>query len=555
MKNLILTAVTLCALVAAGVGSTIAGLSDSEVSMGNFFETGALDLRVSDAGHQEYDDPDLPPLIQAGSVYPESARSFAFDIHSVSEPSGKIANAYIRFNDLRQTEAESAKHLDGRPDPENTAEYGGYLAGMEIPGLAGGAAGLIDYIQVAVYFDADGDGETELILGNPDWGETGTVYLQKLAEEWLSLGMVPACEVRDGVIFLHVSDIPESVWGEDIFPEDIPFSHWPTNALMLDRLTFKLEFALTQEPISDSFAPDVNPHVSLSADPPRVKCLWETPDNADPFHELDGAQMLPSGIYQVSREVRVWALVQPPAGVPVSRVLADLYFPIGPPENGRFKERLELSLVNNAEAVLRFDEAASAGLFIFAPGADSVASRNDLIAGRAFVYLGKASLGYADPAGNYSVRVWAETVSGSSLPLANVFTYAPLTSLEFDFDSITYENIVEGTKTSVTGDDDFSSRNVPTLRNVGNTCTRLVVWQDDMGFGKTGREWNVSFDVGVGDRASRHDLTPLENVFLPEVIPPGETRLLDFSVFVRRASPGIYTGQMRLGSIYTPFSP
>jgi predicted ribosomally synthesized peptide with SipW-like signal peptide len=250
MKNIFLSVVVICALAVAGVGGTLAGFSDTELSEDNYFEVGSLDLKVSYKG-VEYDDPFVPTMFNATKMWPCISKDFTFDMHSLSEPDGELAYAYIHFKDFLCDESPSTKHPTGRPEPENVAEGGGWLANVNTAPLGplGQDCTLPDYVEIYIEFDLDGDGILEPILGNPIWGDPGTVYLGELDCWWIDLGVLPACQTRDGKVSLHISQIPEEDFGYDYFPDDKPFNDWPTNALMLDKCTFSVEFALTQDPI------------------------------------------------------------------------------------------------------------------------------------------------------------------------------------------------------------------------------------------------------------------------------------------------------------------
>jgi predicted ribosomally synthesized peptide with SipW-like signal peptide len=259
MKNIFLSVVVICALAVAGIGGTLAGFTDTELSENNYFEVGSLDLRVGDAAGTEYDDPNLPTLIEANLMWPCGSQEFFFDMHSVSDPEGEAANAYIQFQDFYCAELPTTLHPTGRPEPENVAENGGELANETIAGLGPVRQNstLPDFIEVYIQFDTDGDGALEPILGNPVWGETGTVYLGDLDSCWVDLGEIPAAEERLGKITLHISGWSEEEWNQrfgtslELFPDDMPFNDWPTNALMLDKVSFNVQFALTQDPIPD----------------------------------------------------------------------------------------------------------------------------------------------------------------------------------------------------------------------------------------------------------------------------------------------------------------
>lgn len=267
MKNIFLTLVIVCALTIGGISGTLADFSDTAISEDNVIEVGNLDLKVSkDSGGTWFDDPDVPSMIQAQGVWPSTARDFAFQLHNASDFDNP-GYAYLRLRDIECYEVLSEKHPDGRPEPEVVAEEGGWLANHEIPAMEawGQNDTLADFIEVYLEFDVDGDGITESVLGNPDWGQPGTVYLSDLwdiqDEEgcWIPVGTIHGSETRQGHVTLHISSWSEEKWNGrfdtslDYFDDDLPFNDWLTNLFMSDGLSFSMDFALTQEPIADKY--------------------------------------------------------------------------------------------------------------------------------------------------------------------------------------------------------------------------------------------------------------------------------------------------------------
>ena len=258
MKNVILSVVVIGALVIAGVGGTLADFSDIEKSEDNSFEVGALDLKVSVDG-VEYDDPDVPMIIAAGGAFPCCSKDALFDVHNTGEGQ-ETGFLYIHIKDVECYELVNpdSKHPDGRTEPEDVAENGGWIGNVWVDGIGplGADCTLGDYIEVYIEYDLDGNGTLDPVIGNPIWGDPGTVYLNDLVCNWMDLGELPNCNTRDGKISLHISDIPEADFDDpvtglpyDYFPDDSPVDHWPTNALQLDGASFTIEFGLFQHPL------------------------------------------------------------------------------------------------------------------------------------------------------------------------------------------------------------------------------------------------------------------------------------------------------------------
>ncbi len=259
MKNIFLTAVIISALTISGIGGTLAGFSDTEMSENNFFEMGSLDLKVDNGGTEEYDDP-LPVMVQAAQVVPGLSQEFSFNMHSISEPEDRLAPAYIMFRDYFGYDVSSPEHPDAEPEPEKGVELGGKLAGKKLPALGEETASyLAKFVEVWLQFDTNGDGALESVLGNSDWGSAGTVYLSDLVDKWLDLGDMSANERHNGKITLHISSWSEEQWNArfgtnfSIFTDELPFNSWLTNQFMNDGVRFTIDFGLTQEPIPAAY--------------------------------------------------------------------------------------------------------------------------------------------------------------------------------------------------------------------------------------------------------------------------------------------------------------
>ena len=255
MKNIFLTVVVVCALVVVGIGGTLAGFSDTERSLNNFFEVGNMDLKVSGSTATEYDDvgtAGIPiKIVQGYLAWPCVSQDFSFDMHNLSD-NPQSGHAYIMIKDLSCYEVYTTKFPSpNRPEPENVAENGGVLANVWTAGLGawGQNCTLGDFIEVVLTYD------NQIILGtNNPWGGEGTVYLSDIAGKWIYLGDIPGCNIKYGDIALHISQWSEEEWSAkhatvNYFANDLPFNDWLTNLFMNDGVKFTLEFGLTADPI------------------------------------------------------------------------------------------------------------------------------------------------------------------------------------------------------------------------------------------------------------------------------------------------------------------
>ena len=280
MKAVFLSIVVVCALVVAGIGGTLAGFSDTERSLLNNVEVGNMDLKVSvGANGPEYDDP-VPAIVDAGLLWPCNSQDFNFDLHNLSDNTSKSAYAYMRIKDLECYEVWTAKFPNpDRPEPEDVAENGGWLANTLIAGLGpfGQNCTLADFIEILITYDGS------IMAGNnTPWGGAGTVYLSDMIPagwqpgdnpdtiKWIYLGQIAGCETKYGDIAVHISNWSEEMWMArasavasglplipNYFANDLPFNDWLTNLFMNDGVEFTIEFALTQDPIPNSYL--INP--------------------------------------------------------------------------------------------------------------------------------------------------------------------------------------------------------------------------------------------------------------------------------------------------------
>lgn len=256
MKAIFLSVVVVCALVIAGIGGVFANYQDIETSHLNYVETGDLDLKVSYQG-QEYDDPNVPMLIDADNFMPECIdKSFHFDLHNVGDYDQGTGWVYFHIKNLVFTDT-------GKTEPENAAELGinpvGELDDGTIisPGAdalgadwgTGAGGELADHISVSILTSPDpypGGTFTALDLSAYDTNDDGVVKLSELV-----CNQVLICELDSGeTVYVWVSlwlqDVPESALDINLFPGTGKWEDWPTNALQNDKVEFDISFELFQ---------------------------------------------------------------------------------------------------------------------------------------------------------------------------------------------------------------------------------------------------------------------------------------------------------------------
>jgi hypothetical protein len=166
----------------------------------------------------------------------------------------------------------------------------------------------------------------------------------------------------------------------------------------------------------------------------------------------------------------------------------------------------------------------------------------------ALLYYTTAEISYCQPGGNYYVGVTAFDVLGHQADyLYNSFWYIPTSAVEIDFTQVDYSPVHVGIDKVVGGDQDMTTPNKPTVRNIGNTPISLSIEQSDMQFGQTGTVWNVHFDARMGANGIYVDYDPYEEADIPGTLPLCTLEKLDFSIHVDKAVSGYtYTGWMKI---------
>jgi len=266
MKNVFLSVVIICALTIAGVGGVFADYQDIETSHDNYFETGSLDLLVSDMQGNLWEDPNVPVVIDADNIMPECQnKSFHFNLENVGDYEQGTGWVYLHvknaiYSDSGRTEPEDAVERNNalghgnNPIGEladgtfitspgwgaNLDELGYHMevAILTAPGVVGTPPSLGDYTNVDLSdYDLNGDGYikfnelvcNQILIGELDSEET--IYV------WISLWFqdIPEEHLRVDLDYFDESNPAEAKWND-----------WPTNALQDDQVDFDISFELFQ---------------------------------------------------------------------------------------------------------------------------------------------------------------------------------------------------------------------------------------------------------------------------------------------------------------------
>ena len=281
--------------------------------------------------------------------------------------------------------------------------------------------------------------------------------------------------------------------------------------------------------------------LSGSGDPPVVKAKWELPDD-DP--NKPGTQIFPPLIHNASLTVEYYAVVTDQQGIDdIDRVYVDVYHP-----DGTFKYQVQLYQVEDvSEAVAMIEDAADKGVITLAPGFTVADLIHEVEKYEAKVFVGEGELSYHQPYGNYTVSAYAyDQNNGRSAYLNNTFEYVRGVGFEIDFTEINFGDVEVCKNKWISGDEEWGTPD-PTIRNIGNTPAKIKVHFDDMGFGKTGDEWNVEYDARLG--LFEHVVfEPCEEVELPGTLNLCTTEEISFSIHVKKGE-GEHTGNMTISAV------
>jgi len=342
------------------------------------------------------------------------------------------------------------------------------------------------------------------------------------------------------------------------------------------------------------FAADVPTTVDVVAtgSAPFVKCKWEEGMvggvNADTSSQ-PGLQINQNpGTYVCNGDVPAFtlgkvgicylAVVTHPISMSlVNAVYADVYHPnvkkltnlTGVPTSdsewcGSFKYELRLDpfLTNdNTAAVAAFQAAYNKGLVTLEQGVTPADVIEEILQGEAELYKGCEYICTHQPAGEYTVKVWAATGAAQSNILINILTVNQLNSFLLDFTGVSYGQVAVGFEKQIGVDTNMCTPLKPTVWNNGNVYINLKVMQDDAGFGQTSTQngivWNVHWAARLGDEqvGVKVAYDPFTTVTLPNVLVMCTPAKLDFFILIDKAisGPKVYSGAMTITSVVVPF--
>ena len=256
MKDILLSAVVISALVVAGIGGTLADFSDSEEEIDNSLQAGSLDLKVNGK-----DDPALQHFTI--KMTPDKIYDVTRTVKNVGTIDGWF---YIHIKNVRCEEAND-KDVNGdnvtgqvpedNPEPENVAQDGGWVGQVEVDGIGDNVTAncqaFNDHVEVvSLYFGPKGGTLLPVNL-NAFKDAQGRVLLSALECNQIPIGglELPACGVEYTLRFqFKFRDIDEAYFGFNYFDvndeHEVKWNWWPTNAFQGDKLKFDILYELLQ---------------------------------------------------------------------------------------------------------------------------------------------------------------------------------------------------------------------------------------------------------------------------------------------------------------------
>jgi hypothetical protein len=314
---------------------------------------------------------------------------------------------------------------------------------------------------------------------------------------------------------------------------------------------------------------------------PKIIAQWQMLEEDESHHlGLDdsansGVQILPSGQYEIDKEFSVCALVAS-GHDEITSVLATINYPVNVAYRrednfracGREQSLVKLKKVEverasnllcnqlrvNNNNLLSWNSDRDKN---YSYGYDQVCGQEGFVATRkASLYCATSSLAYDDPAGDYKIKLKASNTSGEFDTMENNLKYLELTNYEKDFDDIQYGMVMQNQRKYLLGDENWGNEEAPTVRNTGNTRLQIKILQNDFNLGKTGDDWNVSYQARVGSIAKYNDYYPEETSIINDGLDLGDIKNIDLAIFINnfpeKEEQVSFTGEMILSAQKIP---
>jgi predicted ribosomally synthesized peptide with SipW-like signal peptide len=253
MKNIFLSVVVVCALVVAGVGGTLATLSDTEESVGNKIEVASLDLKVNDKDDANaWGSTGVGAVLVQECILPDTPMQTLVKVENEGCADGYLYIVFKSLSCYNVVKAGQEGWIEDtnipanvarlKPEPEMVAEYGGTIAQKTVPGIGrtGDNCCMGSHTYVWAGLDKNTPFWDNIVMGDTD-------------DALSYVGMLPKCGGDHFINF--VFNVPQENEGQykmDYFNDLSPFNDWPANALQADGITFKILFILVDHQLSET---------------------------------------------------------------------------------------------------------------------------------------------------------------------------------------------------------------------------------------------------------------------------------------------------------------
>jgi len=317
---------------------------------------------------------------------------------------------------------------------------------------------------------------------------------------------------------------------------------------------------------------------------PSIGTVTNNLESGDPDHSEPGTQVNPPLIKNSKKYIDYYAVVTDTESLGnVSQVFADVFHPMGVPNpynnsthtaidgeptqlSRYFKYEIPFVKLGHSEVEIDLvEDADEAGLMTYNSTFDLAEVIFELEKGTADLWKGTALIDYEQPAGMYTVRVYAvDSNNNLSVCLSNQFKYVNIAGVEVDFTSMNFGSVNLGVEKMIAGDTNFVSPAAPagqgaanqaTVRNIGNTWAFVSVKFDDMGFGQDiNGQWNVQFDARMGNNQLYYqgNILPYTTRTLTNALGLSKKDELDLSIKVIKGF-GSHSGTITIGAVEMPF--
>lgn len=169
------------------------------------------------------------------------------------------------------------------------------------------------------------------------------------------------------------------------------------------------------------------------------------------------------------------------------------------------------------------------------------------------LYDGVFGLNFTLPPSNYTIELNA-AAQNEQATLTVSFDWLPLTAFELDSSALKL-NAQPGATTVLAGDNDFSTKSKPTIRNTGNTALDIALASQGFANGNASAKISATNIKASLDSSGRFNSTLAKTLAstlrkIAAKLQPGEARSLSFSVYApKTAKAGSYKGNITIAAV------